>query len=60
LSVAWHVEAFARMKKLPSLKKVLGRPEARAPVAQSNEDMLAAMRAWAAMSKEAAQDQGAT
>jgi hypothetical protein len=60
LSVAWHVEAFARMKKLPSLEKLLGRSEARAPVAQSNEDMLAAMRAWAAMSKEAAQDQGAT
>jgi hypothetical protein len=60
LSIAWHVETFARMKKLPSLEKVLGRQEARAPVAQSNEDMLAAMRVWAAMSKEAAQDQGAT
>jgi hypothetical protein len=48
------------MKKLPSLEKVLGRPEARVPAAQSNDEILAAMRAWAAMSKEAAQNQGAT
>ncbi|MFA5989681.1 MAG: hypothetical protein WC803_08760 [Sphingomonas sp.] len=60
MSVAWHIEAFGRMKKLPSLEKVLGRTEARAPVAQSNEEMLAAMRAWAAISKDAAKEKGAT
>ncbi|MEC9433871.1 MAG: hypothetical protein VYD87_13290 [Pseudomonadota bacterium] len=30
ISQAWHAETFARMKKLPPLKKVLGaRPEGR-------------------------------
>lgn len=53
MSLAWHVEAFARMKKLPSLAKVLGRPEAQIATEQTDEEILAAMRAWAAMSKEA-------
>jgi hypothetical protein len=44
------------MKKLPSLEKVLGRREARVPAAQSNDEILAAMRAWAAISKQSAND----
>lgn len=51
MSLAWHVEAFARAKKLPTLEKVLGRSEKRVPASQSNDEILAAMRAWAAMSK---------
>jgi hypothetical protein len=53
LALAWHVEAFARVKRLPSLAKVLGRHEGRVPVQQSNEEILAAMRVWAAMSRQA-------
>ncbi len=52
MSLAWHVEALARAKKLPSLEKMLGRAEARVPASQSNDEILAAMRAWAAMSRK--------
>lgn len=54
MSIAWHVEAFARTKKLPTLDKVLGRQSKVPTKAQSNEEILAAMRAWVAMSKDAA------
>jgi len=54
MSIAWHVEAFARTKKLPPLDKVLGRQSKVPTKAQSNEEILAAMRAWVAMSKDAA------
>lgn len=43
--LAWHIEALARSKKLPSLKKLIGRkpdPGKR----QKPKHMLAAMRAW--------------
>lgn len=52
LSLAWHTEAFARQKKLPSLEKILGRAKARTAKPQSNEEILAAMQAWAAMANE--------
>lgn len=42
------------MKKLPTLEKVLGRKSACPPTAQSNDEILAALRTWAAMSKDAA------
>jgi len=35
---------------LPSLNKVLGRAERAAPAAQSADEMIAAMDAWAALS----------
>ncbi|WP_156443293.1 hypothetical protein [Erythrobacter sp. CCH5-A1] len=46
------------MKKLPTLEKVLGRTEARVPASQSNDEILAAMRAWAAISQQTAHDPG--
>lgn len=52
LSLAWHIEALARAKRLPTLEKLLGRHEARVPVSQSNDEMLAALRAWAAMNRD--------
>ena len=34
------------------VEKMLGRAEARVPASQSNDEILAAMRAWAAMSRK--------
>jgi hypothetical protein len=45
LSLAWHIEALARQKRLPDFKKVvLGAPEE----AQSDEEMFRAMQFWVA------------
>lgn len=43
---AWHTEAFARRKSLPSLSKVLSGEEKQAAKAQTPTEMVAAMRAW--------------
>lgn len=50
LAMAWHVEIFARMKRLPTLARLLGRQQsAKVPERQSNDEILAAMRSWAAV-----------
>ncbi|WOF43768.1 hypothetical protein KNJ79_02040 [Sphingopyxis indica] len=50
LALAWHVEIFARMKRLPPLAKVLGRSaQTQMTSRQSNDEILAAMRSWAAV-----------
>ena len=40
--LAWHIEAFARQKVLPNIKRVLGIPER----AQTDEEMAAAISQW--------------
>ena len=56
ISTAWHTEAFARVKRLPTLDKALGRKPP-PPKDQSNDELLAAMRTWAAMSANGEQAQ---
>jgi hypothetical protein len=43
LSLAWHVEAFARQKKLKKLSEILGHK----PKAQTTDEMLAELQAFA-------------
>jgi len=43
LFVAWHVEAFARQKKLPKLSKIISEKKKK-PAKQTNNDMLDMIR----------------
>jgi hypothetical protein len=43
LFVAWHVEAFARQKKLPKLSKIIT-DKKKKPVKKDNRDMLNMIR----------------
>ena len=43
ISLAWHVEAFARQKKLKKLSELLGHR----PRAQTTDEMLAELQAFA-------------
>ena len=52
MSTAWHVEAFARSKRLPKLKAILiARDTSTGPQRQPPDALLGAMRAWASVTK---------
>jgi hypothetical protein len=53
MSLALHIEALSRSgRKFPSLANLLGRNGKAETRKQSNEEILAAMRTWAAMQNE--------
>jgi hypothetical protein len=46
LSMAWHIEAFARSKKLPPLEKILGNQQKATGRRMSPEQIEAITRSW--------------